>query len=107
MPPAGFVKKPCSVSPPAGGTIKETPQHSGAVCLGMLSFQPRSVTDAGGDDLAHVPRAGEIPRHGLALLFVMEGKLHRVAAAVQTLHIQAPAVFLLNHTGAVAQGAVK
>ena len=59
------------------------------------------------DDLADVPEAGGLPGHGLTLLLVLIAQGSGVAAAVQALDIQAPAVFLLDEACAVAEGAVK
>ena len=66
-----------------------------------------SVTDAGVDDFANVPKAGSLPGRNMALSFITVGQLRRVATAVQTLDIQAPAVFFLDQAGAVAEGAIK
>ena len=58
------------------------------------------------DHFAHVPEAGHLLGGGQALFRGGEGQLGGPAAAVQTGHIQTPALFFLDQAGAMAQRAV-
>jgi hypothetical protein len=57
--------------------------------------------NAGFDNLAHVTESSHIVGSFQTLFLVLVGQLGGVAATIQALHIQAPAVFFLNESGTV------
>ena len=108
--PLGFGKAQPSVQRERGRVLwLRTPDGQYAAVrqgIGRLCDPHRSVTHAGSDDLAHMPEL----RCGLRRLhppvFSFKCRISGMCAAIRTLHIHAPAVFLLHHTGAAAERAV-
>lgn len=78
-----------------------------ASCAVSLAFwQASLVARAGIDDFAQIPGPGRAAGRVQLLLRGPEGQLCRVAPAVQTLDVEAPAALLLQKSRPAAQGAV-
>ena len=81
-------------------------QHEIDHCICIADAPFLSITGSGVNDLAHIPGTGCLTGGGFPLLFIVITQFCGVAAAIQALHIHAPAIFLLHQTGTTANRAV-